>query len=362
MRKMLLPLFFIMTLSFASLAMASGVTLKVFTPFADMDPGAQMYIDLVDRWEAETGNAVEDFSGLQDEAWMEALKENIQTGNADVVVLPVGTSFSIEELASADEVISLLPDSNARKMIGMSEKNGDILLVPLRLNWETLYVNEDVFTSCGLPVPATFEDLIIDCLNLSQAGVTPIANALCEWPEIVLDCAALIGAPADQFGSKNSLDGAANVLTSLSLVGGFGKDPWNASDMEMEQAFLSGNAAMRFDTVDLAARIPTDRQDRVKVIMLPGMDGQSRAQLPGTPGYGISITRSCLESDRRDTALEFVAEMLAAPFGSQGAGLIAQSTYQINQTASDILGTLYDRDPENFSAWAEQVVASLMAN
>ena len=111
-------------------------------------------------------------------------------------------------------------------------------------------------------------------------------------------------------------------MTSLSLVGGFGKDPWNASDMEMEQAFLSGNAAMRFDTVDLAARIPTDRQDRVKVIMLPGMDGQSRAQLPGTPGYGISITRSCLESDRRDTALEFVAEMLAAPFGSQGAGLM----------------------------------------
>ena len=41
-------------------ALASGVTLRVFTPFADADFAAQAYMDAVTAWENETGNLVED--------------------------------------------------------------------------------------------------------------------------------------------------------------------------------------------------------------------------------------------------------------------------------------------------------------
>ena len=41
-------------------AQAAGVTIRTFTPFADMDFAAQGYMDLITQWEEETGNMVED--------------------------------------------------------------------------------------------------------------------------------------------------------------------------------------------------------------------------------------------------------------------------------------------------------------
>ena len=39
---------------------AAGVTLRVFTPFADMDFAAQRYVDMITEWESESGDIVED--------------------------------------------------------------------------------------------------------------------------------------------------------------------------------------------------------------------------------------------------------------------------------------------------------------
>ena len=61
MRKlivMMLTLCLLVSVSGGSLA--AGVTLRVFTPFADVDFAAQGYNDLITAWEGETGNIVED--------------------------------------------------------------------------------------------------------------------------------------------------------------------------------------------------------------------------------------------------------------------------------------------------------------
>ena len=55
-------------------SLAAGVTLRTFTPFADVDFAAQSYMDLVTTWETQTGNMVEDYSGMVDDMWMEQLK------------------------------------------------------------------------------------------------------------------------------------------------------------------------------------------------------------------------------------------------------------------------------------------------
>ena len=49
--------------------LSTAAVLRVYTPFADMDPGAQGWEELVRAWEEETGNACEDYSALQDEPW-----------------------------------------------------------------------------------------------------------------------------------------------------------------------------------------------------------------------------------------------------------------------------------------------------
>ena len=345
----------------ACAAQASGVTLRTFTPFADVDFAAQGYMDMITSWEQETGNVVEDYSGAMDEMWMDNLRSMLADGAVDVVVLPVGSGLSVQELVTVGELASS-SDCGAKKFSSMKEADGSLLLAPVRLYWEALYVNTDVLARYGLGVPATFEELLAACAVLAQNGVQPIANALCEWNEIVLDCAALAGAPAEQYGQQASLDGAKDVLETLLRVGAFDSDPWNMTDADAESRFLSGEAAMRFDADGLAQLVDEARLDSVVVIRTPAKDGQSRTEVVGTPAFGVAVTRACWQdSARSEAAVSFVIRLLneqsvVAPVGGQ----LGQSIAALTAEATDMTGVLYDHNPDGFDSWAEGVIAQLM--
>ena len=349
-------------LAVAAGAQAAGVTLRTLTPFADVDFAAQGYMDMITRWEAETGNVVEDYSGVMDESWMASLELMIDRGEADVVVLPVGTGLTVGELVSAPELAAAAPEIGAKKFAAMKEGDGSMLLSPVRLYWEALYVNTDVLARYGLAVPQTFEQLLTACMVLGQNGVLPMANALCEWSEIVLDCAALAGAPEDQYGMPASLDGARDVLTVLVQVGAFGSDPWNMTDMDAESRFLAGEAAMRIDADILAQLIASERADSVAVVNLPAKDGQARSKVVGTPAFGVAITRSCWQdADRREAALSFVSMLLGEQnIVTPAEGALGESIAQLTDGAQDMTGLLYDMTPDTFDGWAESVIAQLM--
>jgi len=346
----------------AAAAQAAGVTLRTFTPFADVDFAAQGYMDMITLWEEETGNIVEDYSGVMDEFWMAALKSMLDSGEADVVVLPVGFGLTVNELVSAPELAAAAPDTGAKKFAAMKESDGSMLLAPVRLYWEALYVNTDVLARYGLTVPETFEQLLAVCITLRENGVLPIANALCEWSEIVLDCAALSGAPADAYGQQASLEGAKDVLMTLAQVGAFGSDPWNMTDMDAERAFLSGEAAMRIDADILAQMIAPERAEHVAVANLPPKDGQARGAVVGTPAFGVAITRSCWQNPaRKEAALSFVTRLLAErSVVTPTAGALGASIAKLTADAQDMTGLLYDQNPDTFDAWAESVIAALM--
>ncbi len=362
MRKIVVVILSLALLCAASGALAAGVTLRTFTPFADVDFAAQGYMDMITAWEAETGNVIEDYSGATDGGWLANMRALIGQGQADVVVLPVGSGMSVQELVTAGELEAAAPGIGVKKFASMKEGDGSLLLAPLRLYWEGLYVNTDVLARYNLPVPDSFEALLSACAVLSQNGVTPIANALCEWNEIVLDCAALMGAPAEQYGQAASLDGALSVMNMLAAVGGFGPDPWNASDMDAEGAFLSGAAAMRFDADVLAQLVDEARADSVQVIPLPAQDGQPRAACVGTPAFGVAITRACWNDPaRREAAISLVAKMLGEQaLITPAAGALGESIAALCRGAQDMTGILYDLNPNGFDAWAEGVIAKMM--
>ena len=261
----------------AASALAAGTTVTTFTPFADMDFAAQGYMDLITAWEDETGNMVEDYSGLEDDLFMEQMQEMVTAGRADLVVVPLGSGLTKDQLVSVDELLAAAPDCGARRMDAMTERDGSVLLAPVRFNWEALYVNTDVLEANGVAVPTNYDELIIACASLAQKGILPLANAMCEWPEVVLDCTAMIGAPADQYGQQTSLDGAKAVTTALTQVGAFGLDPWNLTDEQAKQAFMEGAAAMRFDGSDLAELVPEARQEHVVAVALAVRDGAAAA-------------------------------------------------------------------------------------
>ena len=96
----------VMTLC-AACALGAGVTLRVFTPFADMDAAAQSYMDMITAWEEETGNVVEDYSGLMDDAWMETMLSMVRE-----VVFGVGFALLLPRFFGLDGVLYSMPVSD----------------------------------------------------------------------------------------------------------------------------------------------------------------------------------------------------------------------------------------------------------
>lgn len=361
MKRFVIPLLTALAMLCGS-ALAEGVTLRTYTPFADMDPAAQGWEELLQSWQQETGNTAEDFSGVQDENWMQELGAALSAGTADLVILSPGMAEA-GQLLTAEELRARGAGS-ARSLSCMKEKDGTVLLSPVRLGYETLFVNTDVLASAGLSAPAGWEDLLISSAVLSQMGVTPIANSLTEWAEIVLDCCAVIAVPAGEFGSETSLLGAREILSDLVAVGAFGADPWNAEDMAAAEDFLSGRAAMRFDSRDLLFSVPEERRDAVTLVVLPGRDGEKRTALPGTVSCGLAVTRACAQDPARLAAALSLAERILSPEGlaklSGTDGALAESDAALQLLMGGVCGTLYDANPDGFDDWAEASVAALM--
>ena len=72
----------------AASALAAGTTVTTFTPFADMDFAAQGYMDLITAWEDETGNMVEEYSGLEDHLFIEQRYGIVRDLRADPTLGP----------------------------------------------------------------------------------------------------------------------------------------------------------------------------------------------------------------------------------------------------------------------------------
>lgn len=344
-----------------SLANAAGVTVRTFTPFADMDFAAQAYMDLITAWEEETGNFVEDYSGATDEFWLEQLASMAASGEADVVIMPVGSGLTSNELVTAQELNAAAPKLGAKVFFSMAENDGSVLLTPVRLNWEALYVNTDVLEKNGLSVPSSLEELAAACAQLSANGVLPIANALGDWAEIALDCLALAGAPKAQYGSQASFDGAKDAVAMLALVGAFGSDPLAMTDDEAMDMFLAGEAAMRFDSDFLAYDISSSLAAVVTVIAPPAREGVVTGYAVGTPGFGLAIARSCFaDEERREAALSLCEKILASEaLVSPAGGMLGASIMRLTHEASDCTGLLYDANPDGFDSWSAQVVSGL---
>lgn len=343
-------------------ALAAGATVRTLTPFADVDFAAQAYMDIVTAWEEATGNLVEDYSGLTDEGWLSRMLAMAEAGEADLLVVPVGSGLTAQQAVTVEELMQEAPQLGARRFSSMAEGDGSVLLTPVRLSFEALYVNTDVLEAAGVAAPSTLDELLVACAALAQQGVTPIANALCEWSEITLDCAALIGAPAEAFGREESLSGAKQTLAALAAVGAFGEDPWNAEDAAMEALFLSGGAAMRFDADTLAQQVSAERAEHVALVRIAGSGAQTDAVLAGTPSFGLTLSRACWNDPaRREAALSLAAELLAsAQLVTPAQGALGESVAALTASATDCAGLLYDFNPDGFDAWAESVVASLM--
>ena len=62
-------------------ASAEGVTLRTVSSFAGADTAAVAYVDILNEYEAATGNTVIDVSAASDESWKKGVLNDFAAGN-----------------------------------------------------------------------------------------------------------------------------------------------------------------------------------------------------------------------------------------------------------------------------------------
>ena len=128
---------------------AEEVTLRTVSCFAGEDAAAEVYVEILNRFEQETGNTVLDTSSTSDEAWKSAVLNDFAAGNEPDILFFFAAGADSAPLLSRvvplDEINREMPEASIPENEALREADGKIYAVPVRGYWEGLYVNTDLF-------------------------------------------------------------------------------------------------------------------------------------------------------------------------------------------------------------------------
>lgn len=350
-------------------AMADGLTVSTTSPFSDYDFAAQSYVDALAAWEQESGNMVEDSSALPDENWMSTVKEGLTGGTLDVLFYP--TSSFTDEMAAqfvpAVEIAAKYPELTLPAPDSLRQSDGNVYALPLRYTWVALYVNADLFEINGVALPTTWQQLMDAVAKFKALGLTPISNALSDWPHDLVDSVVLsVGAPQDhnadpKQGVPASYARGMDMLKELYNAGAFGTDALTIADDEASRRFVEHEAAMRVDGEWLGASLPAEQMERTIVIALPAYgEGAVEGALVGGATIGCYITRAAWNDDaRREAAVSLVKALLTGENSEKLAysfsGRLLDSAKTMTQGAPAFVRSLMDVGGEGFYTWMAEL-------
>lgn len=366
--KRILSLLMALCLLLPAGAMADGMTVSSTSPFSDYDFAAQIYVDALAAWEQETGNMVEDSSALPDENWMSAVKEGLNGGTLDVVFYPTGLPDDmLSQFVPASEIAAKYPELKASTAESLRQSDGNIYALPLRHTWIALYVNADTFENNGIALPTTWQLLMEAVGKLKALDVTPISNALSDWPHDLVDSAVLsAGAPADHMADPKQGVPAAytrgmDMLKELYAAGAFGSDSLTIADDEASRRFIEHEAAMRVDGEWLGASLPAEQMEKTIVLPLPVYgEGAVEGALVGGATIGCYITRAAWNDDaRREAAVSLVKYMtsgeVAGKLAYSFSGRLLESASSMTQGAPVMVKSLMDVGGDGFYTWMAEL-------
>ena len=324
----------VLALLLAATAAASGekVTLRTVSCFAGEDAAAEVYVEILNRFEQETGNTVLDSSSTSDEAWKSAVLNDFAAGNEPDILFFFAAGADSAPLLSRVVPLSeirreypeiLLPENEA-----LREADGKIYAVPVRGYWEGLYVNTDLFEEVGAPLPEDWDSLLEAIRIFRENGIVPIAVSLSDIPHYLAEMAVLACAGKEEQQARprtaaevpESWKEAMRVIRELYEAGAFAENAQATYESASTALFLQKKAAMQADGSWLASSIPAERMDAVAVLPMPSRSGKGAADCYiGGVSMGFYLTRRAWESPRRDAAVRLLAE-LTSPDSLQRLG------------------------------------------
>lgn len=309
-----------------------SVKLSVTTTYAGEDSNAQNYKDAVAAWEKKTGNKVDDSSQTSNEEFKSRVLADFETGSEPDVLFffnGVDANQFVEQgkVVSIEEIRKEYPDyaSNMKDdLMGASPVDGKNYSVPVNGYWEGLFVNKEVCKQAGVEVPTaetTWEDFLVICQKIKDAGYTPIAVSLQEIPHYWFEFTIFNHQNVDTHGTvptsvtdeygKAWVEGIGDIK-SLYEKGFLPENTLTAGDAEVFQAFMTNKAAFLIDGnwkiggIEKAA----ENIENFTVTAVPGMGERKSTDIIGGISMGYYITKKCWEDEeKRAAAVDFITHM-----------------------------------------------------
>jgi raffinose/stachyose/melibiose transport system substrate-binding protein len=241
MKKLLAALLALtLCLTMASAALAEGVTLKTVSTFAGTDAAAGAYVELLQAWEKETGNKVEDASATSDEAWKTGVLNDFAAGNEpDVLFYFAKTADSapiLDKVVPISEINAAYPDLDLQENAAIAEADGVVYAIPVRAFWEGLFVNTDLFEQNGLELPTDWAKLETAIKKFNEVGIVPIAVSFADVPHYIVEFSIIASGTPDEHKARpatidevpDSWKDGMTLLNKLYTLGAFAAAMTNA--------------------------------------------------------------------------------------------------------------------------------------
>lgn len=321
-RKRISALLLGLVLAAAAAASAEGITLRTVSCFAGDDSAALEYVEILNRYESETGNTVRDSSSTSSEAWKSSVLNDFAAGNEPDILFFFAAGADSAPLLSRvvplDEINREYPEVRLTENDALREADGRIYAVPVRGYWEGLYIHTDLFEKYGAPLPENWDSLM-EAIRIFRAnGITPIAVSLSDIPHYLAEMALLACAGKEEQQARprslqevpESWFEAMRLIRELTEAGAFAENAAATYESASTARFLVKEAAMQFDGSWLTSSIPVSGMDTVAVYPMPKRDGDGSSDCYiGGVSMGFYLTRRSWNSGRRDAAVRLLAEL-----------------------------------------------------
>ena len=353
-------LFFGMLLAFCNgFCTAEGITLRTVSCFAGDDAAAGVYVEILNRYESETGNTVRDNSSSSDEAWKNAVLNDFAAGNEPDILFFFAAGADSAPLLSRvvplDEINAAYPEIRLTENEALREADGRVYAVPVRGFWEGLYVHTDLFEKYGAPLPTDWNSFLEAIRVFRENGITPIAISFSDIPHYLAEMAILSCAEKEEQQARprspeevpESWTEAMRTIRELTEAGAFAENAFATYESASTAQFLAKEAAMQFDGSWLASSIPPVQMNTVAVLPMPRKKGNGTSDCYiGGVSMGFYLTRRAWNSRRRDAAVRLFSE-LTGPDSLQRLGNIIlsgklQASAEQMRTGRDMVSPLQD--------------------
>ena len=375
--KRILAILLALTLVAAPVALAEGVTLKTVSTFAGTDAAAEDYAALLEAWEKETGNHVEDASATSDEAWKTGVLNDFAAGNEpDVLFYFAKTADSapiLDKVVPISEINAAYPDLKLPENVNIAEADGVVYAIPVRAFWEGLFVNKDLFEQNGLELPTDWAKLEAAVKKFNEVGIIPIAVSFADVPHYITEFAIIASGTPDEHKARpaaisevpDSWKEGMTLLNTLYDMGAFAKDASATTNEVSSQLFRDKKAAMQLDGSWFANGIAEGSWETTTVMPFPtyAKDADPTAFIGGV-SMGFYLSRKAWEDPaKRDAAVSLLAYLTtgdnAVRLGgfSFGGGLLADSYVMLNNAKVMLAPFQDEMTAEARSLWFSKVPA-----